>query len=102
MLAWGGRRPGRVDQAVAADPHAVGCGREVREHVAAIIVGRYDPNEPGREVGGLGDNPDAGFWSLGAGYYAADVVAVELDARIWVTVGSRGCSTSAPTTRHYP
>ena len=47
-------------------------------------------------------NATRGVWARGAGYYAADVGAVERDARIWVTVGSRGCSTSAPTTRHYP
>ena len=52
---------GGIDQAIAAHPHHVIRLRQFGDHVAALIVGHDDLAHPGRQVGGLGDHPHAGF-----------------------------------------
>ena len=69
-----------VDEAVAAHEDLVGRIRQVRQHVAPVVVGRHDADEPGRQIRRFGDHPDARLRALGAGHHAADVVRVELDA----------------------
>ena len=70
---------GRVDEAVAAHPDLVFGLRQIRDHVAAALVGDSDLGEAGAEIAGLGDDPDAGLRAEAARNDSADVVAVYLD-----------------------
>ena len=63
----------RIDQAVAAHPHAVVGGRQFGQHEAALIVGDDDLDQLRRQFLGFGDDPDAGLRALLALDDAADV-----------------------------
>ena len=52
---------GGVDEAIAAHPDLVIGLRQIGQHVAALVVGHHDLGELGRQVGRLGDHPDAGL-----------------------------------------
>ena len=67
----------RIDEPVAAHPHVVGRVRQVRHDVAALVVGDHGAVEPGRQVHGLGDDPDARLRPVGPGHHPADVVVVD-------------------------
>ena len=64
----------RIDQAIAADPHAVVRVGQLRQGEAAAIVGDDNLDDVGRQVTGFGDDPHAGLWSLAALDHAGDVV----------------------------
>src|SRR5262249_37350797 len=63
---------GRIDQAVAAGPDIVVGLRQFGNDVAAAVVGDNGFYVTGAEVGGFGDDPDAGFGSFGPGDDSAD------------------------------
>ena len=69
----------RVDEAVAAHPDVVVRARQIRQQIASAIVGDDDLHVLRREVGRLGDHPDARFRPLLARNDAADVVVVDAD-----------------------
>src|SRR5215813_8775415 len=71
----------RVDQAVAAHPDAVIGLWQVRDEIAALILGNHDAPELGRQLGGLSDDPHTRFATLGAGDNAADVLSADRDRR---------------------
>jgi hypothetical protein len=54
----------RIDQAVASHPDPIGRRRQLGKHEPALIVGDDDLDEVGRQVLGLGNDPDAGFRTL--------------------------------------
>ena len=62
----------RVDEPVAAHPEVIGCVGQLRQHVAARVVGHDDLDERGLEVVRLRDHPDAGLGALAALHDAAD------------------------------
>jgi hypothetical protein len=64
----------RVDEPVAANPDAVRRLRQIGEDVTAALVGDDDLRELGRQVGGLGDDPDAGFGAVRARDDAGEIV----------------------------
>ena len=64
---------GGIAEAVAADPHLIGGVGELRKGEAALIVGDDDLDEPGGELIGLGDDPDAGLGTFFALDRAGDV-----------------------------
>ena len=68
----------RVHQPVTTNPDIVVRVRQVREQVPTRIVRDHDADEPGWEVGGFGDDPDAGLGAVRAGHHATDVVTVDL------------------------
>ena len=72
-LAGRGCLLGRIDQPIAAHPDVVIGLRQIRQHVAALIVGDDDLDEFGRQVGGLGDHPDAGLRPARARHHAAEI-----------------------------
>ena len=76
-----GRSPNlrRIDQAVAAHPHAVICLWQVGHHIAPATIGDDDLGEFGRQVGRFRDDPDAGFRPVGAGHHACEVVVADRD-----------------------
>ena len=69
----------RVDEAVAAHPDLIVGDRQIGDDVAALIVGDDAAGEAGRQIGRLGDHPDAGFRPARAGDDAADVVGIDGD-----------------------
>ena len=71
-----GLHPLRVHEPVAAHPDVVGGVRQVGDEVAPRIVGHDDLDVTGRQLAGLGNHPDSGFGTAGAGHHAGDVVAV--------------------------
>ncbi len=77
-----GRRFDRlgVHQAVASDPDLVGGLRQLRQQVAAGVVGDDDLAELRGQIGGFRDHPHAGFRALRIGDHAADVVGVDRHA----------------------
>jgi hypothetical protein len=82
LLAGLGPQPGRIHQPVAADPDCVvHVRRQVRDHVAALIVGDDDLGEFGRQLGGLRDHPDASLRPVWSEHHAADIVIVDCDRR---------------------
>ena len=64
LLAGLGAHLRQVDEAIAAHPDLIVRGRKIGNDVAALVVGDDAPGEAGRQVGGLGDHPDAGFRPL--------------------------------------
>ena len=70
----------RVHQAVAADPDVVVGLGQIGHQEAAAVVGDDDLAQRRRQLGGLGDDPDAGFGRAQAHHHAADVVAVHATA----------------------
>ena len=66
MLARLRPHPRRIDETVAAHPDLVIGLRQVGNDIAAFIVGDDDLGEAGRQIGGLGDDPDAGLRLLSA------------------------------------
>ena len=82
LLAGLGAPLGRIHQPVAAHPDGVVHIRwQVRDHVAALIVGDDDLGELCRQLVGLRDHPDAGLRAVGSEHHAADVVIVDSDRR---------------------
>jgi hypothetical protein len=79
----------RVDEAVAAHPHTVARGREVRDHVPAAVVGDHDLREPGPELGGLRDDPDTGLRPILAGDDPSDVPGADLHSAGCVRLSRR-------------
>ena len=72
-------RLGGIHHAVAARPDGVvGLGK-IGDQVAAAVVGHHGPAEARGQVGGLGDDPNAGFRPLSAGHHAADVIRIYKD-----------------------
>ena len=57
--------------------------------IAALIVGHDDLGEFGRQIGGLGDHPDAGFGPVRAGDDAAQIAGA-----IWLAGLAVCCATS--------
>ena len=78
-LARLGAHLGRIHQPVAAHPDAVGRFRQPGNDVAPALVGDHHLRVLGRQVGGLGDHPDARFRSAGARDYAAEVARADAD-----------------------
>ena len=72
---------GRIDQPIAAHPHAVGGLRKVRDHVTAAVVGDHDLGELRGKVGGFRDDPDARLRPVGTGDHAAEIGAADGDRR---------------------
>ena len=68
-----------VGQAIAANPDLVVCIRQFRNDEAALIVGDDDLGIFGRQILGLGDDPDAGLRALVADHLPADVVGGDID-----------------------
>src|SRR5690606_12726361 len=56
---------GGIGKAVAAHPHFVTGRRQVGNEEPALVIGDDDFREAGGEVGGFGDDPDAGFGAGG-------------------------------------
>ena len=79
-LAGLGAHLRRVDQPVAAHPDLIIAERQIRDDVAALVVGDHALGVAGRQVGGLGDHPHAGFGPVRARDHAADVVIVDRHA----------------------
>ena len=71
----------RIDEAVAAHPDVVIGLRQVRDDVAALIVGDDDLDVAHRQIARFRDHPDAGLRTTGAFHHAADVVVVDGDRR---------------------
>src|SRR5271166_1214196 len=71
----------RIDEAVAAHPHLVGCLREVRHDIPPSFVRDRHLGEAGSELGRLGNHPNPGFGSKSAGNDPADVVIVDRGSR---------------------
>ena len=69
-----------VNQAVAARPQRVIRFWQIGDQIAAPIVGDDDLGIPGRQIHRLGNDPDAGFRTVGAGDGAANLVV--LDGRL--------------------
>src|SRR5262249_33617541 len=72
----------RVHEPIAAHPDLVVRIRQVRDDVAAAIVGDDDLGILGRQLGRFRDHPDAGLRPIRAGHYAADVIVVDLYCRL--------------------
>ena len=70
---------GGIDQAIAAREDLVVRLRQFGDQVAALVVGDDALDEAGRQVGGLGDHPDAGLGPVRAGHRAADVACADLN-----------------------
>src|SRR5581483_1607999 len=74
-----------VDEPVSARPHRVARTRQIRNHVAALIVGDNNLDVANWKIVRLGDDPDAGFRSARPGDDAADVVCFDRDRRaLWL------------------
>ena len=84
----GARRLRRVHEAVAAHPHAVVGLRQVRDEIAALVVGHDDAHELRRQIAGLGDHPHASLGTIRSGDDAADIVGADL--RLSAGVRKRG------------
>ena len=82
LLAGLGAQLGRIHQPVAAHPDGVvHVRRQVRDHIAALVVGDDDLGEFRRQLRRLRDHPDAGLRAVGPEHHAADVVIVDGDRR---------------------
>jgi hypothetical protein len=66
-----------AESTVAADPDLVGALRQIGTEIAAAIIGDDDLGQAGRRVGGLGDHPDAGLWTVRARNHAAEIGAAD-------------------------
>ena len=82
LLAGLGAHLRRVHQPIAAHPDLIVRIRQVRDDVAALIVGDDDLGIFGRQLGRLRDDPDPGFRAARTGDHAADVVIVDRDRRL--------------------
>ena len=71
---------GGIDQAIAAHPYFIFGFRQVRQHVAALVVGHHHLGKSGAQLVGFRDHPDAGFGAVRALDDAADRFAVDRDA----------------------
>ena len=78
-LPRGGLHLRRVYQPIAAHPHGVARLGKVGQQKATVIIGDHDPDEPGRQVAGLRDDPHSRFRPVGAADDSADVVLVDPD-----------------------
>ena len=79
-LAAGRFRLRRIDEPVAAHPHAVARLGEIGNQVATLIVGHDDAHELRRQIVRLGDHPDARLGSARAGDDAPDIVLTDVDS----------------------
>src|SRR5580692_7351633 len=70
---------GGIDQAIAAHPYFILGFRQVRQHVAALVVGHHHLGKTGAQLVGLRDHPDAGFGAVRAFDDATDRFAVDRD-----------------------
>ena len=85
----------RVDQPVTAYPDFVIGGRQVGQHIAALIVGHDGLDIPGAEIPGFGDDPDAAFGTVRAGDGSANIVIVDSNPLSQRCIGSErrtGCN----------
>ena len=79
----------RVDEAVAAHPHAVGGFREIGNEVAPAVVGDHDLGELRGQVGRLRDHPHARFRAVRAGHDAAEIGGADADRGISALLRAR-------------
>jgi hypothetical protein len=70
---------GGVDKPVAAHPHAVFGLRQLRKHVAALVVGDHDLGHPGGELGRLCNHPHASLRPIRPGDDAAEIGRADAD-----------------------
>jgi len=77
LVAGPGLRFGGIHQAVAAHPDRIIGLRQIRQHIAAGIVGDHDLGIFGGQILGFGDHPDAGFRAMRPRDRAADVIGVD-------------------------
>ena len=71
----------RIDQPIAAHPDVVVGFGQIGHHVASLIVGDHHSGEPGGQIRGFRDHPDAGFGPLRARDHAADIIVVDAHRR---------------------
>ena len=77
LLARSGGLTRRVDQAIPADEQVIATVRQIRDDIPALVIGHDDARELGRQIGGLGDHPHAGFGTVCAGDDTPDVIRVD-------------------------
>src|SRR5260370_1039377 len=63
----------------AAHPHVEAGLRNVGNHVTAAVVGDDHLGELGGEVGGLRDDPNASFRTVGTGAHTTEISAADRD-----------------------
>ena len=73
------RHARRIDQPVPPHEHLIGRLGEIRQHVASLIIGGHDADEPSGQIGCFGHDPDAGFGALGTRHDPPDVIGIDLD-----------------------
>ena len=76
-LAGLGAHFGRIHEAIAAHPDFVIGYRQIRDHIAALVVRHDHAGKFGGKIRGLGDDPDASLRPIGATHHAADVIRVD-------------------------
>src|SRR5262249_44176507 len=82
LLTGFGAHLRRVHQPIAAYPDLVIGGPQVRDHVAALIVGDYDLGILSRQLGRLRDYPYPGLRPARTGDDAADVGLINLNRHL--------------------
>jgi hypothetical protein len=68
---------GGIDEAIATHPDAVSGFGKIGHDIAALIIGNDHSGEPGRQVGGLGNDPDTGFRTVRPRHHAADIIGID-------------------------
>ena len=61
---------------------------QIRHDVTPAFVGNRDLGETGAELGGLRDDPDAGFGTEPAGDHPADIIIVDGNRRGGALLGA--------------
>jgi len=89
LLAGLGINLRRIDETIAAHPQRILGLRQIRHHVAALVVGDHAAREPGAEIVGFRDDPYAGLGAVGSAHHAADVVIVDGDRRLGASLHRR-------------
>ena len=69
----------RIHEAVAARPDLEVRFWQIRDDIAALIVGHHSARKLRREISRLSDDPDAGFRPLRTRHHAADVLLADGD-----------------------
>ena len=70
-----------IHQAISANPHVVARPRQIRDRIAAALVGHHDLREARRQVGRFGNDPNARFRAVGARHDAREIGAA-LDRKL--------------------